>query len=76
VPQYYVTDSHPAIIDKDVLEAVQMEMERRKAYTLEHGIHKLEYATTNNLLAGRVICGSCGHIFRRAERFGILLMTG
>ena len=65
VPQYYVEDSHPAIIDKDTWEAVQLEMERRKAYALEHGIQKLEYATTSNPFAGRVICGTCGHIFGR-----------
>ena len=31
VPQYYVEDSHPAIIDKEMWEAVQLETERRKA---------------------------------------------
>ena len=65
VPQYYVEDSHPAIIDKEMWEAVQLEMERRRAYALEHGIEKLEYATTKNPFAGRVICGTCGHIFGR-----------
>ncbi len=65
VPQYYVEESHPAIIDKDMWEAVQLEMERRRAYVLEHGIQKFEYATTKNPFAGRVICGSCGHIYGR-----------
>lgn len=41
VPQYYVEDSHPAIIDKEMWEAVQLEMGRRRAYALEHGIQKL-----------------------------------
>ncbi|MBP2656265.1 MAG: Resolvase protein, partial [Firmicutes bacterium] len=65
VPQYLVEESHPAIIDKDIWESVQLEMERRKAYALEHGIQKLEYATIGNPFAGRVICGDCGHIFGR-----------
>jgi len=65
VPQYYVEESHPAIIDKDTWEAVQLEMERRKAYCLEHGIQKIEYATTDNPFAGRVICGTCGKGFGR-----------
>jgi len=65
VPQYYVEDSHPAIIDKEMWEAVQLEMERRRVYVLKHGIQKLEYATTNNPFAGRVICGDCGQIFGR-----------
>jgi len=46
-------------------EAVQLEMERRRGYCLEHGIQKFEYATANNPFAGRVICGNCGHIFGR-----------
>ncbi len=65
VPQYYVEDSHPAIIDKETWEVVQLEMERRRAYALEHGIQKLEHATTTNPFAGRVICGTCGKIYGR-----------
>lgn len=65
VPQYYVEDSHPAIIDKETWEAVQLEMERRRNYALEHGIQKLEYATVDNPFAGRVICGCCGKIYGR-----------
>ena len=65
VPQYYVEDSHPAIIDKETWEAVQLEMERRRNFALQYGIQKLEYATTSNPFAGRVICGSCGKIFGR-----------
>ena len=65
VPQYYVEGSHPAIIDKEMWEAVQLEMERRRNYALQHGLQKLEYATTDNPFAGRVICGSCGQVFGR-----------
>ena len=65
VPQYYVTDSHPAIIDKEMWEAVQLEMERRRNFALEYGIQKLEYASGDNPFAGRVICGSCGKAFGR-----------
>ncbi|SHJ13065.1 Recombinase zinc beta ribbon domain-containing protein [Propionispora hippei DSM 15287] len=65
VPQYYVEDSHPAIIDKEMWEAVQLEMERRRNFALQYGIQKLEYATTDNPFAGRVICGSCGQVFGR-----------
>ena len=34
-------------------------------FALEYGIQKLEYATTDNPFAGRVICGSCGQVFGR-----------
>ena len=46
-------------------EAVQFEMERRRNFALQYGIQKLEYATTSNPFAGRVLCGSCGQIFGR-----------
>ena len=46
-------------------EAVQLEMERRRNFALKYGIQKLEYATTDNPFAGRVICGSCGRVFGR-----------
>lgn len=65
VPQYYVEDSHPAIIDKDVWKAVQLEIERRKAFAAEHGLQKIEYATTKNPFAGRVICANCGKAYGR-----------
>jgi len=67
VPQYYVEESHPAIIEKDMWEAVQLEMERRRAYCLEHGIKNIEYGSTNNPFAGKVICGTCGRGFGRKE---------
>ena len=46
-------------------EAVQLEMERRRNFALKYGIQKLEYATTDNPFAGRVICGICGRVFGR-----------
>jgi len=64
VPQYYVEESHPAIIDKDMWEGAQLEMERRKVYLAEHGIQKV-YGTNDNPFAGRVICGTCSRIFGR-----------
>jgi site-specific DNA recombinase len=38
VPQYYVEESHPAIIDKEMWEAVQLEMERRRVFTERYNI--------------------------------------
>ena len=31
VPQYYVENSHPAIVNAEVFDLVQQELERRKA---------------------------------------------
>lgn len=58
-------DSHPAIIDKEMWEAVQLKMERRRNFDLQYGIQKLEYATTSKPFVGRVICGSCDQVFGR-----------
>jgi len=63
-PQYYVEDSHPAIIDKEMWEATQLEMERRQVFAETYGIYKLDYATLDNPFAGRVICGRCGDLYR------------
>ena len=65
IPQYYVEESHPAIIDKEMWEAVQLEIQRRKIFAEEHGIAKLDYATVKNPFAGRIICGNCGSTFGR-----------
>lgn len=65
VPQYYVEESHPAIIDKEMWEAVQLEIERRKAFAEKHKIGKFDFASEKNPFAGKVICGCCGGIYGR-----------
>lgn len=65
IPKYYVEESHPAIIDKEMWEAVQLEIERRRAFAEKYNISKLDYATVDNPFAGRVICGHCGSTFGR-----------
>ena len=65
VPQYYVEESHPAIIDKEMWEAVQLERERRRAYAEKYNIQKMDYITNTNPFAGRIICGCCGGVYGR-----------
>lgn len=66
VPMYYVEKSHPAIIDKEMWEAVQLEMQRRKDYMERHGVRQLDFAKVeDNPFTGRVICGNCGSAFGR-----------
>ena len=55
VPQYYVQDSHHAIVDADVFDLVQMELARRKAL-------KGQYSG-NGCFASRIVCGDCGHFY-------------
>ena len=66
VPMYYVEKSHPAIIDKEIWEAVQLEMQRRKDYMERYGIGQLDFVNMeDNPFRGRVICGECGSAFGR-----------
>jgi site-specific DNA recombinase len=65
VPQYYVEESHPAIIDREMWEAVQLEIERRRAFAEKYNIGKFDYANEKNPFAGKVICGCCGGIYGR-----------
>lgn len=55
VPQYYVEDSHPAIIDRDEWELVQAEMSRRKA--------KGRHQNSLSPFSSKVYCGECGSYY-------------
>ncbi len=52
VPQYYVENSHPAIISPEVFDMVQAEMKRRKLAPNRH--------SGTGMFASRIICGQCG----------------
>ncbi len=55
VQQYYVENSHPAIIEPDEWDMVQLEIERRK---------KLGRPTSStSIFASRLICADCGGFF-------------
>lgn len=64
VPQYYIENSHPAIIDKDTWEAVQLETVRRKVF-MKHRIKTLDYVSDELAFTGKVICGKYGHVYGR-----------
>ena len=55
VQQYYVEDSHPAIIEPDEFDAIQLEIERRKS--LDHP------TSTTSIFASRLVCADCGGRF-------------
>ena len=55
VPQYYVENSHPAIIEPEEWERVQLELSRRK----DSGRRTL----CQSPFAGKIICGDCGEIY-------------
>ena len=55
VPQYYVENSHPAIIDPAEWKLVQRELERRKAIGRSY--------SSNSIFSSRLVCGDCGGYF-------------
>lgn len=63
LPQYYVADSHPAIIDKATFDYVQEEMARRR----ELGCFANK-ALNLSCFSSKIKCGNCGRSFVRSAR--------
>lgn len=55
VPQYYVQNSHPAIIEPEEFDEVQAEIERRKGLGRPSGC--------NSPFSAKIVCGDCGGFF-------------
>lgn len=55
VQQFYIENSHDAIIPPDEWESVQMEILRRK------GCHR--HYSGNSIFSGKIICGDCGEFY-------------
>ena len=55
VPQYYVEDSHPAIIDPREWDAVQAELERRKRMGKSY--------SGTSIFSSKLICADCGDYY-------------
>lgn len=55
IPQYYVAESHPAIIDPEEWRKVQAEIARRTQYD-----HKAPCASP---FSGKIVCGDCGTVY-------------
>ncbi len=55
VPQYYVENSHPAIITSEVFDLVKYEFEKRRT---AKGIR-----TSVSCFSGKITCGECGNFY-------------
>ena len=55
VPQYYVENSHPAIVTHEMFEQVQQEMARRKSEGRNH--------RGTSCFAGKLVCECCGDLY-------------
>ena len=64
VPQYYVENSHEAIIPKELFLQVQEELHRRSNIYTGVDKHKRNYSS-KYALSGITFCGDCGDIYRR-----------
>ena len=58
MPQYYVENSHPAIIDRETFDAVQQLYNSKRPQIVGRSKHQ-------HNLTQKVVCGSCGTVFRR-----------
>lgn len=63
VQQFFVENSHPAIISKETYQAAQREMERRSQ--LKGGDKSRSRYTNKYPFSGKVFCGECGEPFSR-----------
>lgn len=63
IPQYYVEDSHEAIISDQIFMEVQAEIARRAA--LRSGANDKTSFCSKYAFTGVVFCGECGSPFRR-----------
>jgi len=57
IPQYYVENNHPAIIDKDMWELVQFEIKRRKEMVGGY--------SAANMFSAKIKCIDCGGYYGR-----------
>jgi len=55
VPQCYVENSHPSIIDPQIFELVQSEVKRRKAV--------VGHQSGDKCFSSKIICGQCGGVY-------------
>ncbi len=55
IPQYYVENSHPAIITPEVFDLVQHEIKKRK--------EAKGYKTGSSCFSGKIVCGECGSFY-------------
>ena len=54
IPQYYVKNSHPAIITPEIFDMVQHEFEKRKDMKSRSG---------SNIFSSKIVCGDCGSFY-------------
>jgi len=59
VPQYYVENSHPAIIERDMWELVHVEMERRDRLGAKY--------SAADIFSSKLVCSDCGGFYGKKK---------
>ncbi|MFA7436341.1 MAG: recombinase family protein [Bacilli bacterium] len=59
IPQYYVGNSHPAIIERDMWELVQTEINRRTQLGAKY--------SANDIFSSKIVCADCGGFYRNKK---------
>ena len=59
IPQYYVENNHPAIIERDTWEEVQVEVGRRKELGRQY--------SSSDIFASKLICEDCGGFYGKKK---------
>lgn len=67
LPQPYLKDTHPAIIDRATWELVQLELARQKTFIREHGIDVYHRHCEAFPLSGKIFCSTCGRPYMILE---------
>lgn len=65
VTQYYVENSHEAIVSREEWNAVQQEFQRRDDFRKKHKLSHVGYGSETRPFSSKIICGECGHIYGR-----------
>ena len=64
LPRYYITDNHPAIIDRETFEKVQEKI--KASYEFNPAAHRI---VKPSCFSAKIICGKCGaHFVKGATR--------
>lgn len=74
--KYYIEDTHPAIVPKDIFDRVQEEMKRRERIVRnDDGSIETSKSKFNSkyILGNLLVCGDCGASYRRRTERGKVL---
>ncbi|HEX3017159.1 MAG TPA: recombinase family protein [Caproicibacter sp.] len=67
LPQVYLENTHPPIIEKDMWECVQLEFARQEEFIREHKMSRYHFHSEQLPMSGKIICAECGRPLVRRQ---------